>query len=70
MLSRLNAFEAEWMARTFPCQRFILLLAEHNARPGADGVRFTFIVRDFHARLLAGLRALHFKIFPFYEPMS
>jgi hypothetical protein len=40
-----------------PCRRFILLLAEHNARLGGDVIRYVFIVEDLHLLLRAGLPA-------------
>jgi hypothetical protein len=39
---------------------FVDVLANGNARLGADVVRYTFTVSDFHRLLLAGLPA-HFE---------
>jgi hypothetical protein len=44
---------AQWLACTLPYRRF----ADVLARLGADVVRYTFIVMDFHHLLLAGLPA-------------
>jgi len=41
----------------FPCRRFADILADADARLGADVVRYTFIVADLHRLLLAGLPA-------------
>src|ERR1700730_4680287 len=43
-----------------PDRRFVDALANGNARLGADVVRYSFIVSDFHRLLLAGLPA-HFE---------
>jgi hypothetical protein len=48
---------AQWLACTFPCQRFADILTNACARPGADVVRYSFIVVDSHHLLLAGLPA-------------
>ena len=48
---------AQWLACTYPCQRFADILAGACARLGADVVRYTFIVMDLHLLLLAGLPA-------------
>ncbi len=40
-----------------PCRRFADILAEFDARLGADVVRYSFIVVDLHHLLLAGLPA-------------
>jgi len=48
---------AQWLACTFPCRRFADILADVCARPGADVVRYSFIVVDLHHLLLAGLPA-------------
>jgi len=50
-------FEAQWLACAFPCRRFATGLAADNARLGADAVRYSFIVRDLHPLLPAGLPA-------------
>jgi hypothetical protein len=51
---------AQWLAYALPCRRFVDVLANGNARLGADVVRYTFTVSDFHRLLLAGLPA-HFE---------
>ena len=45
------------LARTIPYRRFVTSLAGRHARLGADVVRWSFIVSDFHRLLLAGLPA-------------
>jgi hypothetical protein len=50
-------FVAQWLAYALPCRRFDAALADGNARLGADVVRYSFIVMDFHHILLAGLPA-------------
>jgi hypothetical protein len=49
--------EAQWLAYALPCRRFAAALADDSARLGADVVRYSFIVMDFHHLLLAGLPA-------------
>jgi hypothetical protein len=51
------SFAAQWLACTLPCRRFADLLADVDARLGADVVRYTFIAMDLHHLLLAGLPA-------------
>ena len=53
-------FVAQWLAYVLPYRRFVDVLANGNARLGADVVRYAFIVSDFHRLLLAGLQA-HFE---------
>jgi hypothetical protein len=53
----ISTFAAQWLACTLPYRRFADLLADACARLGADVVRYTFIVRDLHLLLLAGLPA-------------
>ena len=48
---------AQWLACVLPCRRFADILTNACARLGADVVRYTFIVMDFHHLLLAGLPA-------------
>jgi hypothetical protein len=48
------------LAYALPYRRFVEVLANCNARLGADVVRYAFIVSDFHRLLLAGLPA-HFE---------
>ncbi len=50
-------FEAQYLAYALPCRRFTDALAVDSARLGADVVRYSFIVMDFHHLLLAGLPA-------------
>jgi phosphatidylethanolamine-binding protein (PEBP) family uncharacterized protein len=50
-------FEAQWLAYALPCRRFALVLADNDARLGADVDRYSFIAVDFHHLLLAGLPA-------------
>ena len=39
---------AQWLAYALPYRRFVDVLANGNARLGADVVRYAFIVSDFH----------------------
>src|SRR5262249_30076801 len=55
--SGLTAFAAPWPAYVSPYRRLVCPLAETSARLGADVVRYTFIVEDFHFLLLASLLA-------------
>jgi hypothetical protein len=56
--SQINVvFEAQWLAYALPYRRFTAALADDSARLGADVVRYSFIVMDFHHLLLAGLPA-------------
>ena len=48
---------AQWLACTFPCRRFVGILANAYARLGADVDCYSFIVVDLHHLLLAGLPA-------------
>jgi hypothetical protein len=56
------AFAAQWLAYALPYRRFADAnvdtltgtLVDTCARLGADAVRYTFIVADFHRLLLAG----------------
>src|SRR5437762_1718356 len=54
------AFAAQWLAYALPYRRFAAVLADANARLGADVDRYSFIVVDLHHLLLAGLPA-HFE---------
>jgi hypothetical protein len=54
------AFAAQWLAYALPYRRFVAVLADTNARLGADVDRYSFIVVDLHHLLLAGLPA-HFE---------
>src|SRR5438105_3518879 len=51
------AFAAQWLAYALPYRRFAAVLADANARLGADVDRYSFIVVDLHHLLLAGLPA-------------
>ena len=51
------AFAAQWLAYAIPYRRFDATLAGDAARLGADVVRYSFTVADFHHLLLAGLPA-------------
>ena len=48
---------AQWLACALPCRRFTASLAASDARLGADAVRYSFIVSDFHRLLVASLPA-------------
>src|SRR4051812_33141806 len=54
------AFAAQWLAYALPYRRFVAVLADANARLGADVDRYSFIVVDLHHLLLVGLPA-HFE---------
>jgi hypothetical protein len=54
---RYVVFEAQWLAYALPYRRFTSAFADDGARLGADVVRYSFIVMDFHPLLLAGLPA-------------
>ncbi len=51
------AFAAQWLAYAIPYRRFAGILADTDARLGADVVCYSFIVVDLHHLLLAGLPA-------------
>src|SRR5262244_3340442 len=46
-----KSYAAQWLACALPYRRFAIA----GARLGADAVRYSFIVADFHRLLLAGL---------------
>ena len=50
-------FAAQWLACALPCRRFAGVLADVDARLGADVDHYSFIAVDFHHLLLAGLPA-------------
>src|ERR1700682_4872825 len=52
-----RSFAVQWLACAFPCRRFAGALADVCARLRADVGRYSFIVRDLHPLLLAGLPA-------------
>ena|SRR6516165_2280532 len=57
------SFAARWLAYALPYRRFACTLAGACARLGADAVRYSFIVVDFHHLLLAGFTgALRLKV--------
>jgi hypothetical protein len=62
------AFAAQWLAYALPYRRFVAVLADANARLGADVDRYSFIVVDFHHLLLAGLPA-HFESYMPSQPV-
>jgi hypothetical protein len=49
------AFAAQWLAYALPYRRFAVILADANARLGADAVRYSFIAVDFHHLLFADI---------------
>jgi hypothetical protein len=51
-------FAAQWLAYAHPYRRFGPALAGKPTRLGADAVRYSFIVVDFHHLLPAGPPAL------------
>ncbi len=50
-----ESFAAQWLAYALPYRRFARTFTGTGARLGADAVRYSFIVRDSHPLLLAGL---------------
>src|SRR5215468_12080891 len=61
---RNDSFAAQWLACALPYRRFARTLAGACARLGADAVRYSFIVADFHHLLLAGLTgAPHARVY-------
>src|SRR5882724_8204094 len=52
-----RSFAVQWLACAFPCRRFAGALAGVCARLRADVDRYSFIVRDLHPLLFAGLPA-------------
>jgi hypothetical protein len=54
-----QAFAAQYPAYTLPYRRFASILANADARLGADVARYAFIAVDLHHLLLAGLPAHH-----------
>src|SRR5258708_34817307 len=63
------AFAAQWLAYALPYRRFVAVLADANARLGADVDRYSFIVVDLHHLLLAGLPA-HFESYHPSQPVG
>src|SRR5262249_37082232 len=54
---RSTCFAAQWLACAPPCRRFAHILADVNARLGAEVGRYAFLVMDLHHLLPAGLPA-------------
>jgi len=52
-------FAARWLAYALPYRRFACTFTGTCARLGADAVRYSFIVADFHHLLLAGFTGAH-----------
>jgi hypothetical protein len=52
---RYTYFAAQWLACALPCRRFALILADEDARLGAEVGRYAFLVMDLHHLLPAGL---------------
>jgi hypothetical protein len=50
-----QVFAAQWLTYVLPCRRFAVILADAEARLGADAVRYAFIAGDLRLLLLAGL---------------
>ena len=49
-----QAFAAQWLAYALPYRRFAVILADANARLGANADCYSFIAVDFHHLLFAG----------------
>jgi len=49
-----QAFAAPWLAYVLPYRRFAVILADANARLGANADCSSFIAADFHHLLFAG----------------
>jgi hypothetical protein len=49
-----QAFAAQWLAYVLPYRRFAVILADANARLGANADCYSFIAADFHHLLFAG----------------
>src|SRR5262249_15178730 len=61
---RYPSFAARWLAYALPYRRFACTFTGTCARLGADAVRYSFIVADFHHLLLAGFTgAPHARVF-------
>jgi hypothetical protein len=58
-----STFAAQYWAYMLPCRRFTVALTDADARLGVDVDRYSFIVKDFHLVLLAGLPAhVYFEV--------
>ena len=49
-----QAFAAPWLAYALPYRRFAVILADANARLGANADCYSFIAVDLHHLLFAG----------------
>jgi hypothetical protein len=56
-----TSFAAQWLACALPCRRFAVILADANARLGAEVVRYTFLVEDLHPYSLPVSRRTQIK---------
>jgi hypothetical protein len=56
-------FAARWLACALPYRRFADALTDACARLGADAVRYSFIVADFHHLLPAGFSGAPKRMF-------
>ena len=63
------AFAAPLLAYALPYRRFVAVLTDANARLGADVDRYSFIARDLHPLLPAGLPALRIFL-PGFAPTA
>src|ERR1700751_2463438 len=52
---RYTYFAAQWLACALPCRRFALILADEDARLGAEVGAYAFLVMDLPHLLPAGL---------------
>jgi len=57
-----KAFAALWLAYALPCRRFVVTLADANARLGANADCYSFIAVELAPPTLAGFyRRTHFS---------
>jgi hypothetical protein len=49
-----QVYAARWLAYALPCRRFAVILADANARLGANADCYSFIAVDLHHLLFAG----------------
>jgi len=49
-----QVYAAPWLAYALPCRRFAVILADANARLGANADCYSFIAVDLHHLLFAG----------------
>jgi len=59
-----ETFPAQWLAYASPCRRFTCILADADARLGANADRYSFPAADLHRLPLASLPA-HRGFFPY-----